>query len=70
MNTKNNNKNKKIEKKDLDLHKLETLEGKKKSKNNKEDFKLYKSDEDLQDMEYKQAIIYEKRSFLRMYWSF
>jgi len=67
-NAKHNIKNKKIEKKDL--HKLETLEGKKKSKNDKEDFKLYKADEDLQDMEYEQAIIYDKRSYLRMYWEF
>ena len=31
---------------------------------------LPKKDNELQDMEFKEAIIYDKRSYLRMYWSF
>ena len=31
---------------------------------------LSQTDEDLQDMDYEKAIIYDKRSFMRMYWSF
>ena len=51
-------------------HNLETNEGKKKLKNDKELFNLYKLDEDLQDMDYEQAILYDKRSYLRIYWAF
>ena len=32
--------------------------------------KLSKTDSDLQDMDYEEAIIYDKRSYLRMYWAF
>ena len=31
---------------------------------------LFRSDEDLLDMDYEYAIIYDKRSYLRIYWSF
>ena len=51
-------------------HNLETNERKKKSKNDKELFNLYKLDEDLQDMDYEQAILYDTRSYLRIYWAF
>ena len=41
------------------------------SKTNKEAIiKLSKSDYDLQDIDYDEAIIYDKRSYLRMYWGF
>ena len=63
-NNKNNNKEKK------DVYSLETIEDKRNIKNNKDQNKLYQTDEDLQDMEYEQAIIYDKRSYLRMYWAF
>jgi len=32
--------------------------------------KYSQTDEDLQDMDYEEAIIYDKRTFLRIYWSF
>ena len=59
-----------------DIHKIETLQGiiyKKniKSKINKENIIiLSKSDSELQDLDYEEAIIYDKRSFLRMCWGF
>ena len=31
---------------------------------------LFRSDEDLLDMDYEYAVIYDKRSYLRIYWSF
>ena len=31
---------------------------------------LYISNDKLQNMDYKQAIIYDKRSYIKMYWSF
>ena len=63
-NIKNNRAIKKV------INNLETIEEKNEEKNNKEDINLYQTDEDLQDMDYEEAIIYDKRSFLRMYWSF
>ena len=59
-----------------DIHKILTLQGiiyKKniKSKINKENIIiLSKSDSELQDLDYEEAIIYDKRSFLRMCWGF
>ena len=42
-----------------------------KTKNNKfEIIKLAKNDSDIQDLDYEEAIIYDKRSYLRMYWGF
>ena len=37
---------------------------------NKDAINLSQSDEDLQDMDYEKAIIYDKRTYLRMYWAF
>ena len=69
----NKNKNKFINKKNK-LHNIETKNYKKNNNKNKfmkkEIHLLSKTDEDLQDMEYEKAIIYDKRSFMRMYWSF
>ena len=48
----------------------ETIEGKVKSKKNQNIIKMSNNDEDLQDMNYELAIIHDKRSFLRIYWSF
>ena len=55
-----------------DLSNFETKGGKSivKNKIEKNIFKLFKTDEDFQDMDYEQAIIYDKRSYLRMYWAF
>ena len=39
-------------------------------RNNKTINKLSNSDEDIQDMDYEEAIIKDKRSYLRMFWSF
>ena len=36
----------------------------------KEVIKLSQKDEDLQDMDYEEAIIHDKRNYLRMYWGF
>ena len=49
---------------------LITLEGQKELNNKNGDIKLLENDEDLQDMDYDLAIIYDKRSYLRMYWAF
>ena len=41
--------------------------------NNKEKeyiMRLYKTDEDLQDLDFEEAIFLDKRTYLRMYWSF
>ena len=69
----NKNKNKFINKKNK-LHNIETKNYKKNNNKNKfmkkEIHLLSQTDEDLQDMEYEKAIIYDKRSFMRMYWSF
>ena len=67
---------KKSGKKYLNFHKMETVSGKNnnnliKIKNNKGDvIKLSKTDSDIQDLDYEEAIIYDKRSYLRMYWGF
>ena len=58
-----------------DAHKLEILKNKKnninKSQINKVEMKkLLKNDEEIQDMEYEEAILFDKRSYLRIYWSF
>ena len=55
------------------VHVMETLADKK-DKDNKyhgeNDFnRLSQTDADLQDMDYEEAIIYDKRSYLRMYWA-
>ena len=51
---------------------METLQGKtnKSQNNNVNIIKLSKTDSDLQDLNYEEAIIYDKRSYLRMYWGF
>ena len=50
---------------------METVGGKNKAKIKKEDIaKLSNTDADLQDMDYEEAIIYDKRSYLRMYWAY
>ena len=53
---------------------METNEEKNIYKNNlrknKDLIKLSKGDEDLQEMDYEHAIIYDKRSCLRIYWSY
>ena len=70
QNKKEKNKNKfKLFSKKFNIHILETKDGKK-SNNKKSNLTLYRTDEDLQDLDYELAIIYDKRSYLRMYWSF
>ena len=58
----------------LNLYNMETIEGKNKnkiiSKKNQDFAKLFKGDDDLQDMNYEKAILYDKRTYLRIYWSF
>ena len=50
---------------------METVGGKNKAKIKNEDIaKLSNTDADLQDMDYEEAIIYDKRSYLRMYWAY
>ena len=49
---------------------METIDERKQIKFNQKEIILSKTDEDLLDMDYKQAIIYDKRSYLRMYWGF
>ena len=49
---------------------METKEGKQIHKTTNGKYKLHPNDEDLQDMDYEEAIIYDKRSYFRMYWSF
>ena len=57
-------------------HQIIETNGKKHGIKNKTKNKMYinnilpKKDNELQDMEFKEAIIYDKRSYLRMYWSF
>ena len=48
---------------------LETTADKQEMKN-KDEIKMSKTDDDLQDMDYEEAIIYDKRSILKMYWGF
>ena len=70
---KNQNKNIKTQKNKY-LYNMETNEEKNMYKNklrkNKDLVKLSKGDEDLQEMDYEHAIIYDKRSCLRIYWSY
>ena len=60
-NDNNNNKN---------IIKFKTIDEINESKNNKDYLKFFLKGEDLQDMDYEEAIIYDKRSFLRIYWGF
>ena len=46
---------------------METIGEKEKDKSNNN---ISKTDYELQDMDYEEAIIYDKRSYLKMYWSF
>ena len=62
-----NGKGKKIVKNKI--NNLETIEEKGNMKFNKKKY-LYQTDEDIQDMDYEEAIIYDKRTFLKIYWSF
>ena len=68
------NKNTRNTKKSDSLYNLETKEEKYKNsiklKKNKDLIKLSKDDDILQNIVYEQAILYDKRPFLRMYWSF
>ena len=61
-------------KKILDLNRMETIEEKNKdkiiSKNHQDIILLSKGNEYLQDMSYEQAILYDKRTYLRIYWAF
>ena len=41
----------------------------KKFKNNQEIMKLSRNDEDLLEMDYEQSIIFDKRTYIRMYWA-
>ena len=72
INISNKKGNKNIE----DIHKMETLTrvnstDKINSKINKGILiRLSKSDSDIQDMDYEEAIIYDKRPFIRMYWGY
>ena len=57
------------------INRMETIgdksEDKKTNKNKDDDIiQLSKTDADLQDMDYEEAIIYDKRTYLRMYWAF
>ena len=70
-----NKKGNKIIKKNI--NNLETIDEKNEEKNGKKENdnkieinNLYQTDEDIQDIDYEEAIIYDKRSFLRIYWSF
>ena len=59
-----------------DISKMETIQGTnnnlyiKSKANNLDIIKLAKTDSDKQDLDYEEAIIYDKRSYLRMYWGF
>ena len=72
LNKKSIIKNNKTRKKGI--NNLETIEEKNEEKiyekNNEGKNSLSRTDEDLQDMDYEEAIIYDKRTFLRIYWSF
>ena len=54
----------------ISINNLETTKEKKKLKNKKHIFNLYGTYEDIQDMSYENAILYDKRTYLGMYWSF
>ena len=68
------NKNIKNNKKPESLCNMETskekFENSIKLINNKDLIKLYEDDDNLQNIEFEQAILYDKRTFLGMYWSF
>ena len=51
----------------ISLNQMETIGEKEKDKSNNN---ISKTDYELQDMDYEEAIIYDKRSYLKMYWSF
>ena len=59
-----------------EISNLETIQGKNNNYNieskvnNLNIIKLSKAEFDIQDLDYEEAIIYDKRSFLRMYWGF
>ena len=53
-----------------DTNNIETIGERKNTKINKKDLKLLNNDEDIHDLDYEKAIIYDKRSYLRMYCSF
>ena len=53
-----------------DISKMETMLGKNNNKFNVNIIKLSKTDSDIQALDYEEAIIFDKRSFLRIYWGF
>ena len=67
---------KKQKKKIKNIHKMETIQKSIKKKNieskiyKRNIITLSKTDYDLQDLDYEEAIIYDKRSFIRMYWGY
>ena len=65
-----NNLIKRNKKSKIRLNNLITLEGKKGLENKKDDLKYLQNFEDLQDMDYELALIYDKRSYFRMYWAY
>ena len=71
-NKKNSNKGifKKNDIKNKKMTNIETLVDIKYDMTKKDIIKLSNTDEDLQDMDFEEAIIQDKRSYLRMYWSF
>jgi hypothetical protein len=52
------------------INNMETIGNKNIPKINPEIIALSQTDEDIQNMDYEEAIIHDKRSYLRMYWSF
>ena len=51
--------------------KIDNIKNKYKSKDNKKGVtRILNNDEDLQDLDYEAAIIYDKRNYIRMFWSF
>ena len=52
------------------INNMETIGDKNIPKINPEIIALSQTDEDIQNMDYEEAIIHDKRSYLRMYWSF
>ena len=52
----------------INPHRMETIAGNKQGEiNNKNIVPLLKTDSDLQDMDYEEAIIHDKRTYLRIY---
>ena len=49
---------------------METMLGKNNNKFNVNIIKLSKTDSDIQALDYEEALIFDKRSFLRIYWGF